>query len=257
MGCGSSNPCLYCPLERRKVGGVARWQVEEVELRSIGSLNMNYAGWSEEGQREGAQYTREFKSVCAGPILVEGVGDDWNTLVLDKCPPSSLHLFLALNDPINHLERQWPDFKMVLLQLFGIKAHSYQGKERNYQGPELRKMLSGIHKLYPQMRADPVRKLFLDVFIMMKKVNDGIFDLYLDPEWEQIIGQLRAALLALDAAVSFPITPKFHIILEHVPQWVQRNGRSLGKEAEHAAGPRVYIFQELRKCLANFVRIHS
>ena len=89
-----------------------------------------------------------------------------------------------------------------------------------------------------------------------KKVNDGIFGLYFDSEWEQIIGQLRAALLALDAAVSFPTTPKFHIILEHVPQWVQHNGRSLGKEAEHA-GPGVYIFQELRKCLANFDRIHS
>ena len=76
-------------------------------------------------------------------------------------------------------------------------------------------MLAGLHKLYPVM-------------------NEGIFGLFLDPEWAQIIGQLRAALFALNHAVSFPITPKYHIILEHVGQWVERHGRSLGKEAEQA-----------------------
>ena len=38
MGCGSSNPCLYCPLERRKVGGKAAWEARQVELRTVGSL---------------------------------------------------------------------------------------------------------------------------------------------------------------------------------------------------------------------------
>ena len=40
MGCGSSNPCLYCPLERRKVGGVAAWEEGvQVDLRTFGSLD--------------------------------------------------------------------------------------------------------------------------------------------------------------------------------------------------------------------------
>ena len=38
LPCGSSNPCLYCPLERRKVRGVAVWQSEQVALRTFGSL---------------------------------------------------------------------------------------------------------------------------------------------------------------------------------------------------------------------------
>ena len=234
LGCGSSNPCLYCPRERRKVGGVAKWEEGEVELRTIGSLNVNYAGWYEEGQRDGAQFTRKFKSVAL-PLLVEGVGDGFDSLVLDKAPPCALHLFLATNDLLNHLERNhWPELKGVLLNLYGIEAHSYQGKERNFQGPELRKMLSGLHKLMPLMRDDPMKSLYLEVFIQLKRVNEAIFGLELGPSWRQQLEQLRAALLALNASTSFPITPKFHIIVDHVGQWVERHGRALGKEAEHA-----------------------
>ena len=235
MGCGSSNPCLYCPLERRKVGGVSAWEDAEVGLRTFGSLNMNYASWLD--LREGVEkteFTREFKSVT-GHVLVEGVGDTFDTSVLDKCPPCALHLFLATNDLINHLERaSWPEIKAVLYDLFGIKAHSYQGKERNYQGPQIRKMLANLEQLVPLVQGDPIRCLYLDVFFKIKQFNQGLFGLKLDPNWRFLVAQLRAALLSLNSSTSFPITPKFHIILEHVPQWVEKNGRSLAKEAEHA-----------------------
>ena len=234
LGCSSSNPCVYCPRERRRIGGVAKWEEGDVELRTLGSLNQNYADWFEEGQRDGAQFTRKFKSV-AGPILVEGAGDSFSTLVLDKAPPCALHLFLATNDCFNHLQRNhWPDFKVVLLNLYGIQAHSYQGKEQNYQGPEIRKVLSGLHKLMPLMRDDPIRRLYLEVLLETSRVNEAIFGLELNPSWRQLLHQLKVAVLALNAATSFPITPKYHIILEHVGQWVERHGRSLGKEAEQA-----------------------
>ena len=29
-----------------------------------------------------------------------------------------------------------------------------------------------------------------------------------------------------------PITPKFHVLIVHVEQWIDRNGRSLGQEEE-------------------------
>ena len=237
MGCGSSNPCLYCPLERRKVGGVAAWEkAEEVELRTFGSLNMNYASWLDlRGGIERVEFTREFKSVTAGPVLVEGVGDTFDTKVLEKSPPCALHLFLATSDLINHIESgPWPEIKAVLFDLFGIQAHSYQGKERNYQGPQLRKMLANLNMLVPLMRDEPIKSSYLDVFFKIKQVSQAVFGIQLDPNWREYILQLRVALYSLNASTSFPITPKFHIILEHVPQWVEANGRSLGKEAEHA-----------------------
>ena len=78
--------------------GESKW-----ELRTFASLNMNYAGWVDEGRLVGAVHTRKWKSVNTEP-LVEGVGDNWDMLVLDKATPPSLHLFLAVNDLVNFLE---------------------------------------------------------------------------------------------------------------------------------------------------------
>ena len=236
MSCSSSNPCPYCPLERRRIGGVSAWEKAEVGLRTFGSLTMNYSSWLDlRGGSERVEFTREFKSVTAGPILVEGVGDTWDTTVLDKSPPCALHLFLAANDPINHMESgPWPEIKAVLYDLYGIRAHSYQGKERNFQGPQIRKVLVNLDLLVPLMRDDPIKSLYLDLFFKIKQFNEGIFGLQLDPNWKDHIDQLRESLLTLNASTAFPITPKFHILLNHVGQWVESRGRSLGKEAEHA-----------------------
>ena len=211
------------------------WEEAEVGLRSFGSLNINYASWLDlRGGVEKTEFTREFKSVAAGPIIVEGVGDTFDVTVLDKSPPPALHLFLATNDLINHLQRVWPEIKAVLYDLFGIQAHNYQGKARNYQGPQIRKMLAELELLAPLMQDDPIRSLYLDVLFKIRQFNQGIFGLKLDSNWRSLIDQLRIAVLSLNSSTSFPITPKFHIILHHVGQWVERNGRSLGKEAEHA-----------------------
>ena len=68
--------------------------------------------------------------------MVEGQGDTWNMTVLEKATPRSLHLLLAFNDLLNFMEKtSWPEVKITLYELFGIKDHSYQGRERNFQGP--------------------------------------------------------------------------------------------------------------------------
>ena len=84
--------------------------------------------------------------------LVEGVGDNWDMLVLDKATPPSLHLFLAVNDLVNFLESSWPEIKEVL---FGVEPHSYQGRDRNYNGPEIRLILGGDSKVDPSDEAQP------------------------------------------------------------------------------------------------------
>ena len=92
MSCSSSNPCVYCNRQRSKVDGVLKW-AEEVEglveeeskweLRTFASLNMNYAGWVDEGRLVRAVHTRKWKSVNTEP-LVEGAGYNWDKLVLAR-----------------------------------------------------------------------------------------------------------------------------------------------------------------------------
>ena len=53
---------------------MAAWEKAEAELRTCGSLNMNYASWLDlRGGIERVEFTREFKSVTAGAVLVEGI----------------------------------------------------------------------------------------------------------------------------------------------------------------------------------------
>ena len=245
MNCSSSNPCPFCPRVRSKVGGVAKWQEGEVEPRTLSSLHTNYAGWVLEGEVQTTAQTRRWTSVTS-PFLVEGEGDTWDMKVLDKVVPGSLHLFLAANDLINHLEKDsWKDVKQVLKDLFGIEAHSYQGKERNFQGPEIRRMLAGIHKLFPLMRTDPIRKLYLDVMVLMKKVAHEVFSLDLHPKWKETLEELKSSLITLNSFTSFPMTPKFHIITEHIGEWVEKRGRSLGRESEQPGESLHHLWKRL------------
>ena len=216
MPCSSCNPCLFCNRGRSKVGGISRWAEEEGELRTIGSLHMMYAGWVNEGSRQGAEHTKIWDSVTEA-VLVEGVGDSWDMELLDKVSPPSLHLFLGNNELFNHMESTcYPDIKADLKEFFGIVAHSYQGRERNYQGPELRQVFRGLHKLIPRMQDHPIRKLYLEVLISMRKVNEGIFGMVLDPGWRETLEQLRSALAALIASTTLNLTPKFHMITVRV-----------------------------------------
>ena len=96
----------------------------------------------------------------------------------------------------------WPEIKAVFYDLFGIQANSYQGKERNYQGPQIRKMLANLNLLVPLMRDDPIKILYLEVFFKIKQFNESIFGLQLHTKWEEYIDQLRAALLSLNSSTS-------------------------------------------------------
>ena len=80
--------------------------------------------------------------------------------------------------------------KDVLYDLFGIKAHSYQGWESNYLAPDIRKVLRDIHKLVPMMHDDSARAVYMDVLLALRKVNNRIFGLQLDPNWSSLISDL-------------------------------------------------------------------
>lgn len=245
MSCSSSNPCPFCCRARTTVGGVKRWEEGEVEPRTMGNLNANYLAWVMEGEVQTTTQTKKWKSVTS-PLLVEGEGDTWDMLVIDKVVPGSLHLYLATNDVFNHMEKHcWREVKAVLKELFGIEPHSYQGKERNYQGPEIRRVMAGLHKLFPLMKEDPNKKLYFDVLLLMKKLANQLFSLDLHPEWVATLQELKLALATLNTHTSFPMTPKFHIITEHCGEWVERQGRSLGRESEQAGESLHHLWKRL------------
>ena len=60
--------------------------------------------WTLEGENDSESRTKRFKSVT-GPLLVFGVEDTHDMLILDKVVPGPLHLYLSFNEVNNHCEK--------------------------------------------------------------------------------------------------------------------------------------------------------
>ena len=200
-------------------------------LRSIGSLQQNYFGWVEDGRKSSVAKTRKWKSVT-GEVLVKGVGDTEDLLIIDKVIPGPLHLYLAVNEVINFCEKNsWPDIKQVLETVAGVQTHVYMGKVGNYEGLSIRKIFKQLDKLKEHMNTSPC-SLYYDVLESFKLVSESVFLSHLHPQWRKHLYSLRSSLHILCTSEGMPLTPKLHVLVVHVEQWIDRNSRSLGKEGE-------------------------
>ena len=232
-GCSSCNPCPLCDQERTKVGGKkAQWVEErEIKLRSFGSLQYNFTGWVLEGMKQAAAQNKKWKSVT-GEVIIRGVGDTDDMLIIDKIIPGPLHLYLSVNEVINYCEsKSWPEIKTVLKDIAGVQVHEYMGKVGNYEGPSIRKVFRKLDILKEQMVTNP-RVLYYNALLAFKVVSQSIFSTQLHPKWREHLHNLRTTLYTLATSEAMPITPKLHVLVVHVEQWIERNGRSLGKEGE-------------------------
>ena len=84
------------------------------------------------------------------------------------------------------------------------------------------------------MRDDPARSQYLDVLLALRKVNNGVFGLQLNPDWQHHLASLKSAFSILTSSQGMPLTPKFHVITVHIKQWVEMSLRSLGMESEQS-----------------------
>ena len=236
-GCGGSNPCPFC--DQRKTtegGGGPRWVGEgtEVSLRKLGDLFSDYGGWVMSGEGTSAASTREWRSVCAPPLLPMTQGRNYDDLVLTWLVPGPLPLFLSLNEILNFVEKTaWPEVKQVLKDVVGVDFHIYQGKVGNYEGPGLRKILRNLNKLEPYLLGGSLKRLYHVTFLAFKDVAESVFcegDLH--PAWRERLHHLRSGIMLLSSNFGMSVTPKLHILITHVEQWVDLFGRSLGREGE-------------------------
>ena len=105
------------------------------------------------------------------------------------------------------------------------------GKVGNYEGPSIRKVFRKLDSLKEHMVTSP-KVLFYNALVAFKQVSQSVFSTQLHPNWREHLHTLRAALYTLNSSQGMPITPKFHVLIVHVEQWIDRNARSLGKEGE-------------------------
>lgn len=76
--------------------------------------------------------------------------------------------------------------------------------------------------------------LFLNLLKSFKKVKDLVFSAKLGEGWESALASFSEDLSLAHVCVGLPITPKLHIIQQHVGQVVRETGRGLGRHNETA-----------------------
>ena len=125
-----------------------------------------------------------------------------------------------------------------------MKAHDYHGKEADFEGPQCRKILKDVEQLAPYMDKLKDKELIMDAFLAFKLVNELVFGTKLGEGWREALYSLRTALLILHTStISLPITPKLHVLMEHVETWVDRNKQSLGTLSEQALEASHHFFK--------------
>ena len=74
--------------------------------------------------------------------------------------------------------------------------------------------------------------LYYNTFFAFKEVAGSLLSAELSPQWRAKIHQLRHCITKLHTDYGMNISPKLHILIVHVEEWVDMHGRSLGKEGE-------------------------
>ena len=97
----------------------------------------------------------------------------------------------------------------------------------------------------PFIREDPAKSLYLDTILKFRQINSSVFGLELLPSWREDLHSFANSISKLASSQSMPVTPKLHIITIHIEQWVDRFGRSLGRESEYPGKSLHYLWKQI------------
>lgn len=243
MSCSSLHPCLFCTSRRQK----GKWEEGKMVLRTMGRLQEKYEAWVAAGSRYTTAFTSRYESTV-GPVLVKSQGDTPDTMVLSKVGMPSVHLLLAVNDILRpHMVNFFggeEDLMELLRVEVGVVPHSYQGAEGAFEGPQCSKILDRLAVLEPHLQ-DTEGILFFNLLSSFAKVKKEVFGARLGEDWEATMATFTEDLNLAHLCVGLPITPKLHIIQQHVAQVVRETGRGLGRENEAAVEALHSTFQKV------------
>ena len=91
---------------------------------------------------------------------------------------------------------------------------------------------------------------FIKVMRALNNVKDACFSTdFLDPNYKQIIGEFEKSVEDLNTIHNVNIINKWHIATKHLPQWIDKYKKPLGRYGEHeleALHHRFYVYRTKR-----------
>jgi len=140
-----------------------------------------------------------------------------------------------------NMVKEWPGAE-VWLKHINVKQKDYH--HGAFVGNDCKKMLKNtdiLQKIAEDQNAYSAQK-YVNAFKCLNDVISSCFGMVLDTEYEHYIAQFKDVYI--DLGIS--ITPKVHILVEHVPDFIKKHKRSLGWYSEQAVESIHYDF--LRNC---------
>ena len=219
MSCSSKCPCFFCQARYDK--GV--WE-KDAPLRTARNIMENHDDWlASGGERKNA---KNYKNCVKNPII--GVNpENLDTPMMFISPPPSLHLKLSVNHILTQLAELWPPC-LDWLKSLHVVFSPYHGE--TLEGNEVNKVLNSLPSLFEILPDDLFS--FYNCLKDFKDVIDSCFGFTLDENYREVISKFQSSFSQLHMEFSVTETVKIHIILTHITQFIEQEGRPLGKYSE-------------------------
>lgn len=223
--------CCYCiSFSKRNP-----WAEEELKMRSFEDIQGWCGAWKSSGSDE--KDLMKFFNVRNLPL------PSFSGFVLHHVAPAPLHLLIGV---VNHLMRnliqrypeaeEWPRSMGLVRQ---VQHNDFNGNDCHRLINSTRK-LRMIRKLRSKMKEI---SLFAEAFECLRDVVHGCFGSNLDPSYAEDIQDFRKAFECLNLS----LTPKLHILTQHLTQYIQRTQCGLSLDSEQA----------LEACHFDFDRVYQ
>lgn len=227
QGCSSTYPCYACELPKPFSG--------RAPLRTLGMCRRN----ADKFERDGAPWkdAKHYKSCVYQPLFDQ---PDL-TFILDLIPPPELHLLLGVvNRIFDELNKLWGNnLAYAWAKSRNIIRAEYRGG--GLEGNQCRKLLEALEDLANTLRQERPDLLgYPEALYMFNKVRKSCFGQDLVLSYKADIANFREAYLAL----GIPITPKVHIVLNHIIDFCESRGKGLGAYSEQATESAHYEFKK-------------
>ena len=160
------------------------------------------------------------------PIVHET--SDCETYVIDKFAIPTLHCILGtVNRVYHYLEDNCPEVENFSRKL-GIVRDPFNKKV--YNGNYCEKILKNVTILEEKISQE--FKPFITVLQCIQDVKESCFGPKLNPNYQVAIDNFEKAWYDIYIEFDIAFTNKCHVIIEHVPQVIQRTGESLFAASE-------------------------
>ena len=214
QSCASKHPCPYCLSDNKNLFS------ENFPKRSIQSISNSSQAFKRAGS---AIKDCKLYDNCLDDPLLPGCTEEY---ILDVCAPPQLHILQGVVKHIyDQMYQEWPGVAHWLNDI-NIKQKNYHNGA--FVGNDCMLMLKKLDKL--QQMAPLCIQKYVHLLRIFHKIVNSCFGMNLDPQYELHLRHFKDVYCDL----GIKITPKVHILTEHVQDFCKSNSRSLGWYSEQA-----------------------